>query len=185
VSARTVNQQEGPSFIYTLDMQIRPAGVGHSLFSLSVRQDLHMYGMYETQAWHIPLFVNSFMFFSHLLAPCTHSFTNCSLPTLPTLPTMTTFSIPLKMWLITLLVSLPAFLYGYVTASLNAAMITGDEDSSPASCFHRSDEHEHEDGGGGGDCPPGSIYNDILLTTCKSRAVLVYILVQCSVAVLW
>jgi hypothetical protein len=68
-------------------------------------------------------------------------------------------SIPLKMWLVTLLVSLPAFLYGYVTAALNAAMITGNA-SSPSNCFYNTDDEDPN-------CPPGTIYNDILLTTCE------------------
>ena len=62
------------------------------------------------------------------------------------------------MWLVTLLVSLPAFLYGYVTAALNAAMITGDA-NSPSACFHNTDDDNPN-------CPPGTIYKDILLTTC-------------------
>lgn len=69
-----------------------------------------------------------------------------------------TLSIPLKMWLVTLLVSLPAFLYGYVTAALNAAMITGNA-NSPGDCYHNTDDEDPN-------CPPGTIYNDILLTTC-------------------
>lgn len=69
--------------------------------------------------------------------------------------------ISLKMWLVTLLVSIPAFLYGYVTAALNAAMITGDANSQ-GNCFHDIDD---EDPG----CPPGTIYNDILLTTFEAQ----------------
>ena len=71
----------------------------------------------------------------------------------------TDHSIPLNMWLVTLLVCLPSFLYGYVTAALNAALITGNA-SSPSSCFHDTDDEDP-------DCPPGTIYNDILLTTCE------------------
>ena len=70
--------------------------------------------------------------------------------------------IPLKMWLVTLLVSTPAFLYGYVTASLNAAMITGDANSQ-SNCYHDTDDETPS-------CPPGTIYNDILLTTCEIDA---------------
>lgn len=69
-------------------------------------------------------------------------------------------SIPLKMWLVALLVCLPAFLYGYVTASLNAAM-AGGHDNNPGRCFDDANNEEEPS------CPPGVIFNDIFLTTCK------------------
>ena len=44
-------------------------------------------------------------------------------------------------------------------AALNACLVTGDGDSSSA-CYHDTDDSSE-------DCPPGTLYNDILLNTSK------------------
>jgi hypothetical protein len=49
--------------------------------------------------------------------------------------------------------------FGYVIAALNASLVSGDGDSSSA-CYHDTDDSS--DG-----CPPGTLYNDILLSTSK------------------
>mmetsp|Transcript_1782 Transcript_1782/g.2799 ORF Transcript_1782/g.2799 Transcript_1782/m.2799 type:complete len:518 (-) Transcript_1782:256-1809(-) len=69
-------------------------------------------------------------------------------------------SIPIKMWIASLLVSLPSFLFGYVTAALNSCLITGDADSA-SKCFNDNDD-------GSPSCPPGTIYNDVKLTTVEA-----------------
>lgn len=65
--------------------------------------------------------------------------------------------IPLKMWIAVFLISLPSFLYGYIQSALNSCTVTGDGDSASA-CYHNTDDESTN-------CPPGTIYNDIHLST--------------------
>jgi sugar porter (SP) family MFS transporter len=65
--------------------------------------------------------------------------------------------IPLKMWVAAFLISLPSFLFGYISAALNSCLITGDSDS-PSKCYENNDDSNPN-------CPPGTVYNDIRLST--------------------
>lgn len=69
--------------------------------------------------------------------------------------------IPLKMWVVTCLVCMPSFLFGYVSASLNSCLVTGDGDSINA-CFENTDDEKNN-------CPPGTVYNDIKLTNTMAQ----------------
>lgn len=68
--------------------------------------------------------------------------------------------IPMTMWVSAFLVSLQSFLFGYVIAALNASLVTGDGDSASA-CYHDTDDSS--DG-----CPPGTLYNDVRMTTTEA-----------------
>ncbi|CAM9313976.1 unnamed protein product, partial [Ectocarpus fasciculatus] len=65
------------------------------------------------------------------------------------------------MWVVTALVCMPSFLFGYVSASLNSCLVTGDGDSIDA-CFDNTDDESNN-------CPPGTVYNDIKLTNTMAQ----------------
>eukprot|EP00604_Paraphysomonas_vestita_P001944 CAMPEP_0174821704 /NCGR_PEP_ID=MMETSP1107-20130205/9207_1 /TAXON_ID=36770 /ORGANISM="Paraphysomonas vestita, Strain GFlagA" /LENGTH=521 /DNA_ID=CAMNT_0016039023 /DNA_START=23 /DNA_END=1588 /DNA_ORIENTATION=+ len=65
--------------------------------------------------------------------------------------------IPTKMWIAAFLISLPSFLFGYISAALNSCLITGDGDDA-GKCYDNNDDASPN-------CPPGTVYNDIKLST--------------------
>lgn len=65
------------------------------------------------------------------------------------------------MWTAALLIASQSFLYGYVLAALNACLVTGAGNDSEA-CFNNDDNNS------GGSCPPGTIYNDLNLSTIET-----------------
>mmetsp|Transcript_12347 Transcript_12347/g.18720 ORF Transcript_12347/g.18720 Transcript_12347/m.18720 type:complete len:551 (-) Transcript_12347:231-1883(-) len=72
-----------------------------------------------------------------------------------------TETIPLKLWIAALLTALPSFLFGYVSAALNSCLLTGDADSE-SKCYYDNDDANP-------DCPPGTVYNDIKLSTTEAQ----------------
>lgn len=71
----------------------------------------------------------------------------------------TTEPISLKMWVVAFVVALPSFLFGYILAALNACLLTGDADNQ-RKCYYNNDDASP-------DCPMGTVFNDIVLSTCK------------------
>lgn len=69
--------------------------------------------------------------------------------------------IPKPMWTAALLIASQSFLYGYILAALNACLVTGAGNDSEA-CFNNDDNNS------GGSCPPGTIYNDLNLSTIET-----------------
>lgn len=65
--------------------------------------------------------------------------------------------IPGSMWRAAILISLSSLLFGYALASLNSCLVVGDGNSEIA-CFNGDDDASPN-------CPPGSIYDDMKLTT--------------------
>lgn len=66
-------------------------------------------------------------------------------------------SIPLSMWTAVLLIAIQSFLFGYCFSCLNPCLVAGSSNSG-AACYDGTD-----------DCPPGSIYNDLNLTTIEAQ----------------
>jgi SP family myo-inositol transporter-like MFS transporter 13 len=66
-------------------------------------------------------------------------------------------SIPLSMWTAVLLIATQSFLFGYCFSSLNPCLVAGDSNSGSA-CYDGTDS-----------CPPGSIYNDLNLSTIEAQ----------------
>lgn len=64
-------------------------------------------------------------------------------------------SIPLSMWTAVLLIATQSFLFGYCFSSLNPCLVTGSNNSG-SDCYNGVD-----------DCPKGSIYNDLNLSTSE------------------
>lgn len=71
--------------------------------------------------------------------------------------------IPFSMWRATLLIAAQSFLFGYCFSCLNSCLITGDNHDG-SDCYHGVDST----------CPPGTIYNDINLSTSKCTCLLYY-----------
>ena len=65
------------------------------------------------------------------------------------------------MWRAAILVAMQSFLYGYIFASLNSCLVTGAANDGHK-CYTNTDE-------GSNPCPPGTIYNDIDLTTFQAQ----------------
>lgn len=61
-----------------------------------------------------------------------------------------------NLWISSILISFPSFLLGYSIVSFNPCLATG-ENNNGSACFDGSDTS----------CPPGSVYNDINLSTSK------------------
>ena len=61
-----------------------------------------------------------------------------------------------SMWFAAFLVALPSFSFGFVLSCLNACLVTGNKNDG-ADCYHGNDSS----------CPPGTIYDDLNLTTSK------------------
>ena len=66
-----------------------------------------------------------------------------------------------NLWIATLLIASQSFLYGYVMVALNPCMVTGKGNSGTA-CFNNDDNNAD------GHCPPGTVYNDLDLSTIES-----------------
>eukprot|EP01033_Poteriospumella_lacustris_P005164 gene5164-3683_t len=66
-------------------------------------------------------------------------------------------SIPLSMWTAVLLIATQSFLFGYCFSSLNPCLVTGSNNSG-SDCYSGAD-----------DCPKGSIYNDLNLSTIEAQ----------------
>lgn len=67
--------------------------------------------------------------------------------------------IPSSMWFSVGLVATQSFLFGYVFAGLNSCLVVGSGNDGSA-CFNNEPDS---------DCPPGTIYNDIDLTTFDTQ----------------
>ena len=67
--------------------------------------------------------------------------------------------IPFSMWKTALLIGQQSFLFGYCFSALNACLTTGD-DNDGSHCYDGTDDT----------CPPGTIYNDINLSTGENNA---------------
>jgi MFS family permease len=67
--------------------------------------------------------------------------------------------IPTSMWFSVCLVATQSFLFGYVFAGLNSCLVVGSGNDGSA-CFNNEPES---------DCPPGTMYNDINLTTLDTQ----------------
>jgi MFS family permease len=65
-----------------------------------------------------------------------------------------------SMWMATFLVASQSFLYGYVMVALNPCLVTGPGNDG-SSCYHNDDNN-------GAGCPPGTIYNDLNLSTIEA-----------------
>eukprot|EP01039_Chlorochromonas_danica_P000134 gene132-142_t len=66
-------------------------------------------------------------------------------------------AIPWPMWRAALLITSQSFLFGYCFSALNACLVTGDN-TSGSDCYNGNDSS----------CPPGTIYNDINLSTIEA-----------------
>jgi len=60
------------------------------------------------------------------------------------------------MWIATILICQSSFLFGFALSSLNACLVLGDKNKA-AACFNGDDDASPN-------CPPGTIYNDMLLS---------------------
>lgn len=69
--------------------------------------------------------------------------------------------IPMRMWIAAVLVSLQSFQFGYAISCLNSALVTGDA-NDPQRCYDNTDDASPP-------CPPGTIYNDIQLSTLEAQ----------------
>jgi hypothetical protein len=61
------------------------------------------------------------------------------------------------LWIAALLITSQSFTYGYAFSSINPCLATGKADKA-SDCYHNAD----------GGCPPGSIYNDVSLSTLQA-----------------
>lgn len=69
-------------------------------------------------------------------------------------------SISTKMWIIVTLINFSALMYGYVLVGFNACLVTGSKGSADA-CYNGDDD-------GSPNCPIGSVYDDLDLSTAKA-----------------
>lgn len=69
--------------------------------------------------------------------------------------------IPVKLWIAAILIAMPSFLFGYISAALNSCLVTGDG-QSVNDCYDNNDDERHH-------CPPGTVYNDIKLTNTLAQ----------------
>ena len=67
----------------------------------------------------------------------------------------------MRMWIAAVLVSLQSFQFGYALSCLNSALVTGDA-NDPQRCYDNTDDSTPS-------CPPGTIYNDIKLSTLEAQ----------------
>jgi MFS family permease len=70
-------------------------------------------------------------------------------------------TIPRNLWMATLLIASQSFLYGYVMVALNPCLVTG-AGNDGAACYNGDDNNAD------GHCPPGTIYNDLDLSTIEA-----------------
>jgi len=64
-----------------------------------------------------------------------------------------------SMWISSFLIGLSSFLFGYALASLNSCLVLGDGNSASA-CYNGDDNNSPN-------CPKGTLYDDLDLSTCK------------------
>lgn len=64
--------------------------------------------------------------------------------------------LPHQLWTSAVLISTQSFLFGYCLASFNPCLVTGDQKNG-SFCYDGSDDT----------CPPGTVFNDINLSTGK------------------